>query len=213
MLTRSLAQKDEHLGAMAAERDSWRVRVEASDERKDKAGLQRLHSELQEQYSLSQLQLAERNRERQQLQSMFDAAKDELGVLRNDLHEARSVREEVEMRLTVVSKDLVLCKQTCARQSDDLSHTSVEASRLRMECEDLKEAVRREQLRAESAQGMVVEAQDLLDMRSVELSEALHKLALLQMGVSAEAQHEGLQSENRKRLQLRVQELEAEHAR
>jgi len=198
---------------MAAERDNWRVRAEASGERKDKAGLQRLHSELQEQYSLSQLQLAESNRERQQLQTMFDTAKDELGALRNDLHEARSVREEVEMRLTIVSKDLALCKQTCTRQSDDLSHMSTEASRLRMECEDLKEAVHRERLRAERAQGMVEEAQDLLDTRSVELSEALHKLALLQAGGAAEAQHEGLLSEERKRLQLRVQELEAEHAR
>lgn len=199
---------------MAAERDSWRARAEAANERRDKSDLQRLHAELQEQYSSSQLHLAESNRERQQLQAMFDTAKDELTSLRSTLHEAKVLREEAEMRLAIVSKDLILSKETCARQSDDLSRTSSEASRLRVECEDLKEAVRREKMHAESARSMAVEAQDLLDARSVELSEALRKLALLQLG-SEEVYHasEGLVAEERKRLQLRVQELEADHSR
>lgn len=209
VLSRSLVQKEEQIGAAMAERDNWKTRAEAVDERKDKSSLQQLHLSLQEQYSLSQLQLAESNRERHQLQAMFDIAKEELRAHRQELLDATVAKEEMEMRLTIVTKDLTLCKQTNAKQSDDLSYTSNEASRLRMDCEDLREDARREKVRVESAQNLAVEVQDLLDVRSVQLAEALHQVAELRVGSTGTNPATEVQlTEDRRKLQLRVQELE-----
>lgn len=214
VLTRSLAQKEEHIGATIAERDNWKMRAEASDTRQDKAALQQMHQSLQEQYSASQMHLAEANRERQYLQTTFDTAKDELITLRKALTDATIAKDEAQMRLGIAAKDLALSKQSSARQSDDLTHATNEASRLRMDLEDLREAVQREKLRAASAQAMAEEAQGLLDARSVELNDAVHQLALLRLessGGSGAAESQLV--EDRKKLQLRVQELEAEQLR
>lgn len=215
MLTRSLTQKEEQITAALVERDSYKTRAEVAEERKDKSALQQMHSSLQEQYSLCQLQLAESNRDRQQLRATVDSASSELSTTRKELHEVATVKEELEMRLTVVSKDLALSKQTVTRQSDDLLQASSEASRLRIECENLTEVVDREKRRAESAQSLAAEVQGLLDARSVELTEALHQLAMLRMAASGGAGQvaETQLMEDRKKLQLRVQELEADQLR
>lgn len=215
MLTRSVSQKEEQIAAACVERDSWKTRAEVAEERKDKSALQQMHSSLQEQYSVCQLQLAESNRDRQQLRATVDSASAELNTTRKELHEVATLKEELELRLTIVSKDLALSKQTVTLQGDDLLQASTEASRLRIECENLTEAVGREKRRAESAQSLASEAQGLLDARSVELAEALQQLAMLRMAASGGVGQvvETQLMEDRKKLQLRVQELEAEQLR
>lgn len=215
VLTRTITQKEEQITATIVERDSWKTRAEVAEERKDKSALQQMHASLQEQYSVCQLQLAESNRDRQQLRATVDSASAELNSTRKELHEIATLKEELELRLTIVSKDLALSKQTATHQSDDLLQASTEASRLRIECENLTEAVGREKRRAESAQSLAAEAQGLLDARSVELTEALHQLAMLRMAASGGAGQvaETQLMEDRKKLQLRVQELEAEQLR
>lgn len=211
MLTRSVTQKEEAARAIAGERDSWRKRAEAAEDRKDKSELQKLHMDLQDQYSHSQLHLSDANRKVQELQTLYDAARDELSAARNSLHDALLVKEETEVRLSIVSRELALCRQASERHSDDLAHASTETARLRMDCEDLKEALVREKQRGESAQRVAAEAQALLDSRSVELAQTTHELAVHRMSAGGAGLGDSVEEqmrEDRKKMQARVQDLE-----
>lgn len=210
---RAVAQRQEQVAVLEKERDEWQRRVQASEERRDRSTLQQLHTELQEQYTLCQQQLAESNRERSQLRGLSEAATEDLATLRTQLQEERLAREEAETRLVFESKDLELSRQTARKQSDDLSHLATETARLRMDCEDLREEVAREKMRSDSARKMAAEAQALMDKRSAELADVNHQLALLRTGASDAAGSGETEDQLRKdhhRLQIKLQELESQ---
>ena len=220
MLTRTVTQREEQAAAAAAERDDWRRKAElatAGDAKDPRAKLQQMHLELQEQFSLCKQRLNECTRDRQQLQVVCDTAREELSTAKKSLHEALLQKEDAETRIAIVTKELALCQQTCSGQNDDLTHSSTETARLRMDCEDLREEVGRERMRAERAQRGEAESERLLETRTQELAEATHQLALRDVGGGGGSggggEVEVQLREDRRRLQVKVQDLEAEQQR
>jgi chromosome segregation ATPase len=212
VLNRSVVQREEQIALLTTDRDTWKQRAQTAETGKDRSAAQTMHFELQEKYAQSQVQLADSNRERITLQDFLSAATNDLNGVRKQLAEAQTAREEATTRLTYITRELELTKQTAARRESDLQQTARDTSTLRMECDELREGLQRATAKAETLQRLRDEAQALLDARSAELSEAQSALARLQAesgaafgGSDVEAQLR----EDRGRLQSRVKELEA----
>jgi hypothetical protein len=178
LMTRAVAQKDEEVKALASERDSWKERHDTAARKQDKSQLQQMHLELQEKHSACQAQLADSNRERLQLRSLSDTAREELVALRAQVHDALVGREDSDMRLSLVSKDLALTQQACARLREELSQLGQEGAQLRIKLEDAQDEVGKSQRLREGAQRRAEQLEQLLDARSAELAEATHQLSL-----------------------------------